>query len=132
MRGIIIGLYAVTSSSCAGSAYESDASSECSPTCAETVALTFDLEHECIPANQIPTDLGCIPLDPCIESPGLDRHCYISPEHNLIVINPNQVTHPDVITYLKEQFGWVNCEDVVDEVPQEFMNMFPVCGESVN
>ena len=130
-RGTLIGVVCLlVGTGCDRGSGELDASPECTSTCAETHALTFDLERECLPANQIPTDLGCIPYDPCNENLHPERHCYISPEHDLIVIYPEQVTYPDVVSYLKEQFGWVNCEDVVDEVPQEYENMFPVCGEA--
>ena len=58
VQGIMIGLCLLVSSSCAGDADDSDVSAECTSTCAETHALTFDLERECLPANQIPADLG--------------------------------------------------------------------------
>jgi len=115
------------SSDVSGSDTALDVSSECMPTCVDTYALAFNFDNECVPTNTAEIHLGCLLIDPCNESYHPERSCYISPEHDAIVIYPNQYTYPDVALHLTSQLGWVNCEDVIEVVPQEFENMFPVC-----
>lgn len=106
-----------------------DVFGECAPTCVETYALVFDFENECLPTNNAEFFLGCLPFEhPCESSAYAEfRSCYISPDHDAIIIWTIHVFQWEILEYIKSQLGWVNCEDVFEYVPEEFENMFPVC-----
>lgn len=106
-----------------------DTPGECLPTCVETYARLFDEEKECVTSNDADIYVGCLPLeDPC-EDPGYseERRCYVSSERNTIVIWTVDVVYAEVLAHLTGTLGWQPCEDVFDEVPQQYESMFPVC-----
>ena len=106
-----------------------DVSGECTPTCVDTYALAYDFGNGCLPSNNAEIFVGCLPIDPCTESYSMERHCFISPERDAIIIDPEQISHVDAIQYLKDELGWIDCEDViVDEYwHDELIHMFQVC-----
>ncbi|MFH1531162.1 MAG: hypothetical protein ABIK09_10580 [Pseudomonadota bacterium] len=102
---------------------------DCGPACVDTYALEFDLENECLPSNDAEIYLGCLPSSSCEGETTMERRCYISEDHSMIVIDPNQITSYATSRHLTNKLDWVRCEDVVENVPQEYLNMFPLCGE---
>jgi len=105
-----------------------DVLDSCESTCVEVYALAYSLESGCLLSSEPDIPIGCLPLsNPCEEEFFTDRACYISPELDAIFIWPDQVTHGEILNYLKSELGWVRCEEKTDQIQNELEYMFPVC-----